>query len=139
LTKVIYTTKDFYEFITSHNRINTKPKDNTSKKQMSLSKTQVKVDGCAIIIGERCDFLVRNDVGREFFVELKGKDILKACKQLEISINQLSTQKPRKAFVISSRVPPAVNTKIQKEKRRFLKYLQTQLLVKNKQHTEILS
>lgn len=92
------------------------------------------VDGCEITSGPRCDYLVKNDKDIEFFVELKGTDILHACKQLSISIVKLSQDAKNKskfAFVVSSSVRPAIRTRIQTNQRKFKEEFNCLLLVKN--------
>lgn len=67
----------------------------------------IKVDGCAITKGLRCDYLVKRD-SEEIFIELKGHDISHAKKQLESSIKILSKCNktfPKKAFIVCNRSP----------------------------------
>lgn len=52
--------------------------------------TKIKVDGCQITDGIRCDYLILDHCHNEYFVELKGKDLPHAVEQLEASIQQLS-------------------------------------------------
>ena len=97
----------------------------------------ITVDGCAITVGIRCDYLVRDERDDEFFVELKGTDIRHACEQLAASIRQLSadaTQKAKHSFVISSRVAPAIRTNIQNLQVKFKNNFNCKLIVKNQQH-----
>ena len=48
---------------------------------------KVKVDGCAIKTGQKCDdLLISQDEHEEHFVELKGVDIMHAIDQLEQTI-----------------------------------------------------
>ncbi|UTA69165.1 hypothetical protein [Emticicia sp. 21SJ11W-3] len=64
---------------------------NPNKKRVS----ELKVDGCLIKIGERCDYLllVSNDSQFKnkdaYFVELKGSDLMKAISQIDASIETL--------------------------------------------------
>ena len=47
----------------------------------------MKVDGCAIKTGQKCDdLLISQDEHEEHFVELKGVDIMHAIDQLEQTI-----------------------------------------------------
>ena len=95
---------------------------------------KIKVDGCQITDGLKCDFLVKfNDT--ENFVELKGSDISHAFKQLSRTISLLgdnSCQK-RYSFVISSRCP-LTSTEIQNERLKFKKKYKSELFVKNNNH-----
>ena len=52
--------------------------------------TKIKIDGCQITDGIRCDYLILDHCHNEYFVELKGKDLPHAVEQLEASIQQLS-------------------------------------------------
>jgi hypothetical protein len=54
---------------------------------------KIRVDGCLITIGTRCDFLILNCCDKTaFFVELKGSDLVKSIRQIDASITQLSEQ-----------------------------------------------
>lgn len=41
--------------------------------------TKIKVDGCQITDGIRCDYLILDHCHNEYFVELKGKDLASCC------------------------------------------------------------
>src|SRR3954452_2741140 len=75
---------------------------------------KVQVDNCAITTGKKCDWLIVDCRGVEFYVELKGTDISTAIKQLTESIKALSAD-PHKcqkhSFVVCSEVAPAITTK----------------------------
>lgn len=93
------------------------------------------VDGCAIISGSKCDYLVKNENEYECFVELKGNDVLYACEQLIASIKQLGinpTHKSKHSFVVASRVSPAITTRLQNLKITFKRNFNCTLIVKNK-------
>ncbi len=61
--------------------------NNTSEKYVCT----VKVDGCLITEGARCDYLIINcDESVAYYVELKGKDFLYAIEQITRSIELLS-------------------------------------------------
>lgn len=49
---------------------------------------RIKVDGCLIMEGVKCDYLfeVDNPISNVFYVELKGKDINHAFKQIEATV-----------------------------------------------------
>lgn len=78
---------------------------NPSKSVVDVTK----VDGCAITIGIRCDYLYCLESTREIFVELKGADIKKAVRQIAATVPQLSSVKKelRAGVVVASRVPRA--------------------------------
>ncbi|WP_455664450.1 hypothetical protein [Phocaeicola sp.] len=93
----------------------------------------IQVDGCAIKTGVKCDNMLTNDEGLEFYIELKGCDVDHAIIQLEETIKKLSEDYrswPKKAFIISTR-QPAIDVKIQNAKKRFQKNYNTELLVRN--------
>ena len=64
------------------------------------------VDGCAITVGIRCDFLYQF-LAEEIYVELKGADVRHAADQISASVPQLSatTLSGRTAAIVTSRVP----------------------------------
>lgn len=79
---------------------------------------KVQVDGCQIVDGEKCDnLLVDEEVGNEYFVELKGTDVAHALRQLDRSISLLSDKdndhKYVRSYIISTNVSPKVSSKIQ--------------------------
>ncbi|OLT62415.1 hypothetical protein [Moorena bouillonii] len=82
----------------------------------------IKVDGCAIRDNEtlRCDYALVCSNGLEIYVELKGRDIPHAVKQIESTIRLLSDN-PKKikkwCFVVSTRVPRQTTTIQQLEKK----------------------
>ncbi len=100
----------------------------------------VQVDGCAIKTGIRCDNMLTNEEGMEFYIELKGCDVNHAILQLEETIKQLSedyANLPKKAFIVSTR-QPSVDVKIQNAKKKFYKCYNAELLVKNTPVTFVL-
>ncbi len=53
----------------------------------------LRVDGCLLSSGEKCDYLLLTDHGSDaFFIELKGQDLLKAFAQIDASISELLPQ-----------------------------------------------
>jgi hypothetical protein len=51
---------------------------------------KIKVDGCLIKEGERCDYLILSCEDKSaFFVELKGHDLKKAIAQINSSITHI--------------------------------------------------
>jgi hypothetical protein len=69
---------------------------------------KVRVDDCAIEDGIRCDWLLIRSDNKEFFVELKGKNLEHAFKQIEKSIEKISDN-PKKGnkniYIVISRSP----------------------------------
>lgn len=95
---------------------------------------RVKVDGCAITEGLRCDnLLVSNDETQEYYVELKGVDVMHAIGQLERTITSLGTcSVNRSAYVICTNVAPAITSGIQKQKTLFKRKYNSTLTVHSK-------
>ncbi len=89
------------------------------------------VDGCLIVNGLKCDFLVRHDK-YEHFIELKGSDINHAFKQLSRTITLLGKEScpKRICYVISSRSPLSA-AEIQVLRIKFRKKFNSDLIVKN--------
>lgn len=88
------------------------------------------VDGCALTMGDRCDYLLVDENGVEHFIELKGCDVAHAVDQLESSIKQLSMNKGRNySFIVSTRCPLS-GTDIQNFKKRFKQGYNSELIVK---------
>lgn len=106
----------------------------------ALPYKKVKVDGCAILRGERCDnLLTSDDEHEERFVELKGTDVLHAIDQLEKSIRMIGEfTDNRHAYVICTNVAPAYTTQIQKKKLLFKREYSSELVLKEKSHTVLL-
>lgn len=93
----------------------------------------IQVDGCAIKTGVRCDNMLANDAGLEYYIELKGCDVDHAIIQLEETIKRLSEDYvnwPKKVFIISTR-QPTIDVKIQNAKKRFQRNYNTELVVRN--------
>lgn len=93
---------------------------------------RVVVDDCAIREGERCDYLlIRQHDRSEYFIELKGSNIRKACSQLRKSMTVLRDGSLQcVCFVISTRCP-LMGTEIQLLKQEFRKKLNAILIIKN--------
>lgn len=89
------------------------------------------VDGCAIVEGNKCDYLLIDSNSVEHFIELKGRDIKHALEQLETSIRQLGKKKPRYAFIVSTRCPLS-GTDIQNAKKKFNRDFGATLVIKNR-------
>ncbi len=103
--------------------------------------TEVRVDGCEITDGLRCDFLLIEESQTEHFVELKGSDIAHAYRQILATIKQLSTSSARNpvkkyAWVISSRFPQ--DDSILRKAKLAFKQHHVSITVKNSQHSHTL-
>lgn len=98
---------------------------------------RVQVDGCAIVEGKKCDWLlIDKETGTEIFIELKGADVGEAVKQIYASVVVL-TKRPKKKFgyIVCTRSPlssPAIQL-LQKE---MLKKHSLSLKIKTRAHTE---
>jgi hypothetical protein len=92
----------------------------------------IRVDGCVIKQGIRCDYLIILPNELEIYVELKGKDVEHAVKQLESSIKKLTKNlfSEKLCFVASTRCP--INSpQIQKLKKNFKRNYNAKLSIKN--------
>lgn len=98
---------------------------------------KVKVDGCAITAGLKCDnLLVSDDEHSEYYVELKGTDVMHAVDQLENTIQKIGEfDDDRHSYIICTNVSPKCRTEIQKKQKHFRKSYKSELLIKEKQHT----
>lgn len=98
---------------------------------------KVKVDGCQITQGERCDhLLVEERTANEYFVELKGVDVRHALEQLEVTMSKLSDRenqtKSVKAFIVCTNVAPQMSTAIQKYQKKFSTQFHANLLIRER-------
>lgn len=109
------------------------------KNSSYLYINRVKVDDCYIKNGERCDYLfeiIKNDnINIIFYLELKGKEIEKAIKQLESTIRYCKNihnnrNIKKESHIVSSRVPSS-GTSLQNLKKKFKKDNGMLLFVKN--------
>lgn len=100
-----------------------------------LKYIKVHIDGEAIKIGERCDYLLTSGNEREeYFIELKGEDIMKAASQLKTTIQNVGEfTDNRNSYIICTNVAPALTTKIQYLKKEFNKQFNSKLEVKSRQ------
>lgn len=82
---------------------------------------KIKVDNCLIIDGERSDWIVTKVGVGSVVVELKGKDVDKACHQLWSTLAHPDCcghlEKKRALVVVASRVP-SLDTSIQRHKNK---------------------
>jgi hypothetical protein len=95
----------------------------------------LKVDGCAIKEPKtlRCDYALVPCDQVEIYVELKGSDIAKAFKQIESTINLLSSKVAQLkilGFIISTRVPMQ-STDVQQLKSQLKKKFNATIRIKN--------
>lgn len=93
----------------------------TLKNEASTVILKIKVDGCLIKNEEeRCDYLfeIHEPCTLVYYLELKGKDIEKACSQLRNTIRLCQGRHKniqRECYIVASRVPKET-TKTQKFK-----------------------
>lgn len=118
--------------------------DHTRKKIISLEANKHKitflnpnrwqiqkilVDGCVIKEGLRCDWLLIDRNLKEYFIELKGRDVKHAISQLATTINVLSKTMNRVCFVVCSGYPKN-DTRLQRQILRFRNDFNTILRIK---------
>lgn len=100
--------------------------------KFQIETTKVIVDGCELIDGIRCDFmLLAEDL--EYFIELKGQHIDHAIKQLIATINKLSINPKeidKTSFVICTR-SPINSASIQNYQVKFKKNFNSKLIVRS--------
>jgi hypothetical protein len=87
---------------------------------------KVLVDGCVITEGPRCDWVVEADdqfSREEIFIELKGSHITYAVKQIEATIEALSSDpaKTKKRCLVAYSRRPLAQREIRLLKRKFEK------------------
>ena len=110
----------------------------TLKNPNQINIIKVQVDGCLITNGQRCDYLFDIMATKTiYYVELKGKDVEKAAKQLKATIKFCSTMHKglnKMCYIVSSRVP-LQGPKVQVLKRQFQKETGVSLRISCKQKT----
>lgn len=76
---------------------------------------QIEVDGCAIVDGLRCDWLINVDrIQHSVFVELKGSNVPHAVEQLTRAHDQLrEVRKQNVTWIVSTRRCPLASTEVQ--------------------------
>jgi hypothetical protein len=95
---------------------------------------KIRVDGCAITEGKKCDFMLKTDTD-ENYIEIKGKNVLYACEQIEETIKKLSVNSKTQAknsFVVSTGTPK-VTGKIQVLKKKFKLTYNSSLKIQTRQ------
>ncbi|MBN8789633.1 MAG: hypothetical protein J0I84_21330 [Terrimonas sp.] len=102
--------------------------NNPNKRQI----TKIIVDNCAIKSGIRCDFMLVDHKSLEHYIELKGKQIIHACNQIEETIKQLTKNvfAVKHSFIVSTACP-LTTTEVQILKAQFKKKYNSTLTVKN--------
>jgi len=99
-------------------------------KQLQVEK--IKVDGCAIVEGSRCDWLARvtGTFAEDIFIELKKAcRIQRAAYQLEESVKKLSpTRGVKKRCVVVFTTNQVIGTELQQHKEHFKRKLNAVLL-----------
>lgn len=101
---------------------------------------KIQVDGCAIKSGVRCDKLLKvgdlNKEGNEYYVELKGTDVLHAVDQIYSSIRILHNDNSHiDAIIIFSNMSPKFSSKIQLAKARLKKDYNAKLTLYERVYT----
>ena len=108
---VVVSTNTIEKFEEKRSVLNIK---NASRREL----LRMKVDGCLIVNGRKCDWLlVDKKTNTEVYIELKGADVGEGVKQLTSSVEAL-TKNPKKkyGYVVCTRCPissPAIQ-KLQK-------------------------
>lgn len=95
---------------------------------------KIRVDGCVITEGPRCDYLIISPKNMEYFIELKGSDVKHAIEQLEASIKKISQQPkthPKKCYIISTSCS-LLTTQSQKYKIAFKNHYGAFLFIKER-------
>jgi hypothetical protein len=80
------------------------------KKPSGRVADKIRIDGCVIRNKPACDYLVRDWLGRQHFVELKGRHDEEALKQIEATIPLFVRRGSKKkfwCFVVTSGSSPA--------------------------------
>ncbi|EPF29566.1 hypothetical protein C5N99_01375 [Treponema medium] len=103
---------------------------------------KIRVDGCLITSGTRCDFAVDDNSTDVYLIELKGKDLRKACIQLKNSYKYFKKNFSYKTIhcrvVLSKISSPAVASCELKEMLKMVKEEKISFKYKNDRLDEIL-
>lgn len=127
---VVVSTNTIEKFEEKRSVLNIK---NASRREL----LRMKVDGCLIVNGRKCDWLlVDKKTNTEVYIELKGADVGEGVKQLTSSVEAL-TKNPKKkyGYVVCTRCPIS-SPAIQKLQKALLKSHSLTLRVKKTVHTE---
>ncbi len=91
---------------------------------------------CPTKKGKICDYLIIDESGIEYFIELKGKKVISACEQIEETIKKLSknyrNEKPFFAFIIPVSLSPKILSTTQSWQSKMKNKYKCTLIVKNK-------
>jgi hypothetical protein len=97
---------------------------NSSSKELC----KIRVDGCLIKAGKKCDYLILSCEDKlAFFVELKGQDLIEALGQIDASITRLIPKMPDFKFyariVLNKNPTPDINSSVEIKLKKRLKKL----------------
>lgn len=101
-----------------------------------IEMTKVQVDGCLITDHrERCDWVLslEKPIKKAMFVELKGKDVLKAISQLKSTLGLTQSKYhnyQRECYVVTTRVPKD-GSEIRRRRIDLKKKMNSTLSIKN--------
>lgn len=101
---------------------------------------QIEVDGCAIVDGPRCDWLINVDTTQQsIFVELKGSNVPHAVEQLTHAHDRLrQIRKPNVTWIVSSQRCPLTSTEVQSLTIKLRKHKGVRLILRNSPVTFVL-
>lgn len=111
-------------------------KNNRSKFRLENPKKAkfrvVKIDGCVIKEGIRCDYLVILSNKYELYIELKGSNVKHAIEQITTTIQKITADKSslKSGFIASTRCP-ITSPEIQILKKKLRKKYNAKLIIKN--------
>lgn len=100
-----------------------------NKSSFSFNKNRkdicrIKLDGCVVVDSttQRCDYILVDCVAKELYlVELKGKNIAKACEQLTSTFQQLPQALKNNyqihAYIVATRVPK-INSSVRRKQKQ---------------------
>ena len=132
IAKLLYYFKSFlFEIINTAKQ--SKTEKDLNKNYIQRAEVRViKIDGCVIKKGKRCDYLVILSSGEELYIELKGSKVSYAVEQILASIPELTADKSKEklGFICSTRCP-INSTETQKLKKNVKKKYNLKLTIKN--------
>ncbi|NET72818.1 MAG: hypothetical protein F6K62_18370 [Sphaerospermopsis sp. SIO1G2] len=126
----VFKNSDCKEFCDQREKIVVKDAGNKQEYRVINKQHQeickIRVDGCLIKEGERCDYLILSCEDKSaFFLELKGHDLQKALQQINSSIDKLGTEvkefKLYARIVLNRNPTPDINSSIEMKLRKRLK------------------
>ena len=132
------------ECVERHSKKQFVVKENQSKVVFENAKRhkvdEIKVDGCAIVDGPRCDWLINVDKTQQsVFVELKGSNVPHAVEQLTHAHDGLcEIRKPNVTWIISSQRCPLTSTEVQSLTVKLRKHKGVHLILRNSPVTFVL-